>query len=103
MPSDAGMGGDRTERALPGAAREPTRGLMGSPAVTDRSANAADAMPGVACLTCIRAAGVNFLCPCQRRLHVRDDVVGAHVIDELGLMKELCGLVAGAAQDQPTP
>jgi hypothetical protein len=43
---------------------------------------------------------MDLLRPRQRCLDVGHDVVGADMLDEFGLMEELRGLVAGAAQDQ---
>jgi hypothetical protein len=36
----------------------------------------------------------------QRCLHMRQDVLGADMLDELGLLEELGGLVPRAAEDQ---
>ena len=46
-----------------------------------------------------REARMDLLRPRQRRLDVRHDVVGADMVDELGLLEELRGLMARAAQD----
>ena len=49
-----------------------------------------------------REARMDLLRPRQRRLDVGHDVVCADMVDEFGLMEELCRLVARATQDQCT-
>jgi len=41
---------------------------------------------------------VNLLRSRKGRIHVRQDVLGAHVIDELRLVQESCRLLARATQ-----